>query len=240
MSANNTGETALERIGYRLSAWVERWMPSPFLFALILSSDAVGVGLTGAGPVEMVGFWYDGFWAFLTLLDADRPLPDDGLRRRVPPACQRRHPAADRDSQHRKTGGCPRRPVDDAARRIRGDDHHLAARFLAGIQVRPRERRSKSAIRCCVAGYLGLGLTGTGGCPGPRRSCLRQRATSSSSTASSTSSSPPRDHLRPLRPHSDRTVESQRSSSSTSSRRLVTGAGHHALHPRRRSVRVRE
>jgi short subunit fatty acids transporter len=43
-------------------------MPSPFLFALILSYVVflAGIGLTGSGPVEMVGFWYDGFWAFLT------------------------------------------------------------------------------------------------------------------------------------------------------------------------------
>jgi len=68
MSTNDTGETVLERIGYRLSAWVERWMPSPFLFALILSYVVflAGIGLTGSGPVDMVGFWYDGFWAFLT------------------------------------------------------------------------------------------------------------------------------------------------------------------------------
>jgi short-chain fatty acids transporter len=68
MSTNGTGETVLERIGYRLSAWVERWMPSPFLFALVLSYVVflAGIGLTGSGPVEMVGFWYDGFWAFLT------------------------------------------------------------------------------------------------------------------------------------------------------------------------------
>ncbi len=57
MSANNTGETALERIGYRLSAWVERWMPGPFLFALILSYVVflAGVGLTGPVPWRWSG-----------------------------------------------------------------------------------------------------------------------------------------------------------------------------------------
>ncbi len=56
-----------ERMGKRLADVVERWMPSPFLFAIILSYVVfvAGVVLEGAGPGEMVLFWYDGFWAFL-------------------------------------------------------------------------------------------------------------------------------------------------------------------------------
>jgi short-chain fatty acids transporter len=57
-----------ERAGHRLAAVVERWMPSPFLFAIILSYVVfvAGVVVEGAGPTDMVTYWYEGFWAFLT------------------------------------------------------------------------------------------------------------------------------------------------------------------------------
>jgi short-chain fatty acids transporter len=43
-------------------------MPSPFLFAIILSYVVFVVALatTDSGPFDLVQFWYDGFWAFLT------------------------------------------------------------------------------------------------------------------------------------------------------------------------------
>ena len=51
-----------------MAATVERWMPSPFLFAILLSYAVfvAGVVLQGEGPTAMVGHWYDGFWALLT------------------------------------------------------------------------------------------------------------------------------------------------------------------------------
>jgi short-chain fatty acids transporter len=57
-----------ERAGHRLADVVERWMPSPFLFAIILSYVVfvAGVVVEGAGPTDMVTYWYEGFWAFLT------------------------------------------------------------------------------------------------------------------------------------------------------------------------------
>ncbi|WP_135852354.1 short-chain fatty acid transporter [Halorussus salinus] len=62
-----SGGTAIQRLGARISEHVERWMPSPFLFAIILSYVVFGGGLSlGNGPAEMVGFWYDGFWSLLT------------------------------------------------------------------------------------------------------------------------------------------------------------------------------
>ncbi|WP_339104266.1 TIGR00366 family protein [Haloterrigena salinisoli] len=59
--------TVIERAGEAIADVVERWMPSPFLFAIILSYVVFVVGMIveGQGPTEMVGFWYDGFWAFL-------------------------------------------------------------------------------------------------------------------------------------------------------------------------------
>ena len=65
---STTDSTRLERAGYWLSDKVERWMPSPFLFAIILTYLVFLAGLvfTDSGPTQLVGHWYDGFWAFLT------------------------------------------------------------------------------------------------------------------------------------------------------------------------------
>ncbi|TYL40656.1 serine--pyruvate aminotransferase [Natronococcus pandeyae] len=62
------GGNVIERMGERIANVVERWMPSPFLFAIILSYIVFVVGMVveGQGPTDMVIFWYDGFWEFLT------------------------------------------------------------------------------------------------------------------------------------------------------------------------------
>lgn len=66
MSTNDGGSGIIERIGFRLSGVVERWMPSPFVFAILLTYIVFVAGLvTGSGPGELLQFWYDGFWAFL-------------------------------------------------------------------------------------------------------------------------------------------------------------------------------
>ncbi|OYR48833.1 TIGR00366 family protein, partial [Halorubrum sp. Ea8] len=57
----------VERIGFSISTVVERWMPSPFVFAILLTYIVFAAGLiaTGSGAVELLDFWYGGFWAFL-------------------------------------------------------------------------------------------------------------------------------------------------------------------------------
>lgn len=46
---------------------MERYLPDPFLFVIILTLVVfgMGLGLTGSTPVEMVAFWGEGFWALL-------------------------------------------------------------------------------------------------------------------------------------------------------------------------------
>ncbi len=68
MAERKPQASVTERIGYQLADSVERWMPSPFLFAILLSYIVfvAGVVLTGTGPGAMIGHWYDGFWNFLT------------------------------------------------------------------------------------------------------------------------------------------------------------------------------
>ena len=66
--STGTGGTVVQRFGSRVADVVEEWMPSPFLFALILSYLVFlgGIVIEGAGPAAMVGYWYDGFWTLLT------------------------------------------------------------------------------------------------------------------------------------------------------------------------------
>lgn len=58
----------LEALGYRISASVEKWMPDPFLFAVILTfvTYLMGIFIAGSSPMDMVLNWYKGFWNLLT------------------------------------------------------------------------------------------------------------------------------------------------------------------------------
>lgn len=46
---------------------MERYLPDPFLFVIILTVVVfgLGLGLTDSSPVQMVAFWGEGFWALL-------------------------------------------------------------------------------------------------------------------------------------------------------------------------------
>ena len=59
--------TPVQRFGEAIADRVERWMPSPFLFAIILTYVAgVAAFLSeGSGPVEIAMAWYGGFWNLL-------------------------------------------------------------------------------------------------------------------------------------------------------------------------------
>lgn len=65
---SNEREPILEALGHRISASVERWMPDPFLFAVILTfiTYLMGIFIAGSSPMEMVLNWYKGFWNLLT------------------------------------------------------------------------------------------------------------------------------------------------------------------------------
>jgi short subunit fatty acids transporter len=59
--------TLVQRFGEVMADKVERWMPSPFVFAIILTYVA---GLAafiseGSGVTEIASAWYDGFWSLL-------------------------------------------------------------------------------------------------------------------------------------------------------------------------------
>ncbi|GAB3684075.1 short-chain fatty acid transporter [Salinisphaera aquimarina] len=45
-----------------------KYIPNPLIFAIILSAIifVLGIGVTGAGPFEMIQYWYSGFWNLLS------------------------------------------------------------------------------------------------------------------------------------------------------------------------------
>lgn len=59
--------TPVQKFGEAIADRVERWMPSPFLFAIILTYvAAVAAFLSeGSSPVEVALAWYGGFWNLL-------------------------------------------------------------------------------------------------------------------------------------------------------------------------------
>jgi short-chain fatty acids transporter len=51
-----------------MADWSEKWVPSPFLFAIVLTVAAYLAAVVGTpdGPYQNVLNWYDGFWTLLT------------------------------------------------------------------------------------------------------------------------------------------------------------------------------
>ncbi len=59
--------TPVQKFGEAIADRVERWMPSPFLFAIILTYVAAVAAFISEGstPVEVALAWYGGFWNLL-------------------------------------------------------------------------------------------------------------------------------------------------------------------------------
>jgi len=58
----------LARIAHALSRFSSRWVPDAWVIAVFLSvvTGVLAIGLTDAGPSDVVRHWGDGFWKFLT------------------------------------------------------------------------------------------------------------------------------------------------------------------------------
>jgi len=65
--ANDPDLTPIQQFGEGIADRVERWMPSPFLFAILLTYVAALAAFLseGAGAVEIATSWYGGFWDLL-------------------------------------------------------------------------------------------------------------------------------------------------------------------------------
>ncbi|WP_251343302.1 short-chain fatty acid transporter [Haloplanus halophilus] len=58
----------VQSFGRTMADWSEKWIPSPFLFAVILTLIAyvAAIAFTPDGPYQNIQNWYDGFWTLLT------------------------------------------------------------------------------------------------------------------------------------------------------------------------------
>lgn len=55
-------------MGDYFSAWARKYMPDPFIFAILLTflTYILGIIFTPSGPFKMILHWYEGFWSLLT------------------------------------------------------------------------------------------------------------------------------------------------------------------------------
>lgn len=58
----------IKRMGDYFSDWARRYMPDPFIFAILLTflTFIMGIIFTPNGPFKMILYWYKGFWNLLT------------------------------------------------------------------------------------------------------------------------------------------------------------------------------
>ncbi len=63
-----TVRDSVQRFGQRMANWSERWVPSPYIFAILLTIVAylAAIAFTSDGPYQNIVNWYDGFWSLLT------------------------------------------------------------------------------------------------------------------------------------------------------------------------------
>ena len=59
---------SVQSFGQSMANWSEKWVPSPFIFAIILTIIAylAAIAFTPEGPYQNIINWYDGFWTLLT------------------------------------------------------------------------------------------------------------------------------------------------------------------------------
>jgi len=64
---NAPAMTPVQKMGEAVADRVERWMPNPFLFAILLTYVAAIAAFLGkgSGPIEIAQSWYGGFWNLL-------------------------------------------------------------------------------------------------------------------------------------------------------------------------------
>ena len=67
LSNQEPAMTPVQKMGELIADRVEKWMPNPFLFAILLTYIAAIVAFLseGSGPIEIANAWYGGFWNLL-------------------------------------------------------------------------------------------------------------------------------------------------------------------------------
>ena len=67
VSYSEPAMTPVQKMGEAIADRVERWMPNPFLFAILLTYVAAIAAFfsEGSGPIAIAQSWYGGFWNLL-------------------------------------------------------------------------------------------------------------------------------------------------------------------------------
>ena len=67
LSNREPAMSPVQKMGELIADRVEKWMPNPFLFAILLTYIAAIVAFLseGSGPIEIANAWYGGFWNLL-------------------------------------------------------------------------------------------------------------------------------------------------------------------------------
>jgi short-chain fatty acids transporter len=57
----------LTRIATRSAELFKRWLPDPFVFAVLLTimTAVLALAWVGASPAQVITGWYNGFWMLL-------------------------------------------------------------------------------------------------------------------------------------------------------------------------------
>lgn len=68
MSQLTTQKTALQRLSYFFVTLLQRYLPDPFIFAIVLTLVVFALVMpsTGQGPIQVVEAWAGGFWKLLS------------------------------------------------------------------------------------------------------------------------------------------------------------------------------
>jgi short-chain fatty acids transporter len=161
--STGTNGTVVQRFGSRIADVVEEWMPSPFLFAIILSYIVFlgGVFIEGAGPGAMVGYWYGGFWTLLTFAMQMVLILATGYVLAYHPLVRRGIERVASIPNDGKQAVVLVGVVAMAVTWVQWGLGLIVGAVLAREMGRQAERRGLGAHYplLCVAGYMGMGLT---------------------------------------------------------------------------------
>ena len=66
LPADDSGETALARLGLSFTNWAERWFPDAYVFVCLAVAAVAGAAMiNGAGPVAVAKSFGEGFWSLI-------------------------------------------------------------------------------------------------------------------------------------------------------------------------------
>jgi short-chain fatty acids transporter len=152
-----------ERVGERVAGNVQKWLPDPFLFAILLTFIAFAMGMFFAGKTagEMVTNWYRGFWNLHTFAMQMVLILVTGYVLAHAPFVR---PALDRIADLPRTGGQAVVLVTVLAMVVSWINwgFGLIVGAIMAVEVAKRAHAKGIPVHypvLCTAGYTGLGVS---------------------------------------------------------------------------------